>query len=123
MKRNVIEWAVLGISVLAIGALVITLVIEGLGETTPADPQVELRAADGYQAALGWVVPATVTNAGDQAVENVVLEAEATVDGEPETSELDIAFLPGGSSVDIAFSFSAQPEGEVTVRLVGYRLP
>ena len=33
MKRNIIEWAVLGVSVLAIAALVVTLVIEGLGET------------------------------------------------------------------------------------------
>lgn len=48
---------------------------------------------------------------------------EATVDGEPETSELEVPFLPRGSSVEIAFSFSAQPRDEVKVRLVGFRTP
>ena len=123
MKRNPVEWIVLGVSVLAIVLLVGMLVIEGLGETTPADPQVELRTAEAHQTSHGWVIPATVRNAGEQAVEGVIIEAEGMVDGEPETSELDVAFLPGGSSVDISFAFSARPESEVTVRLVGYRLP
>ena len=123
MKRNAVEWVVLGVSVVAIALLVVSLVLEGLGEVTPADPRVSLQVAEGRQTSLGWVIPATVTNAGDQSVENVVIEAEAMVDGEPETSELDVAFLPGGSTVDVAFSFSAQPSGEVSVRLVGYRVP
>lgn len=123
MKRNIIEWAVLAASAIAITVLVAALVVEGLNEDRPANPQVELRPAEARQGSLGWILPATVRNDGDVAVETVILEAQATVAGELETSELEVSFLPGGSSVDVAFAFSAQPSDEVTVRLVGFRLP
>ena len=123
MKRNVVEWAVLAISVLSITVLVAALVIEGLNEHRPANPQVVLHIDEARLGTLGWILPATVRNDGDVAAEAVVLEAEATIDGEPETSEQEVPFLPGRSSADLAFSFSAQPSGEVTVRLVGFRLP
>lgn len=123
MKRNAVEWAVLAVSVLAIALLVGALVVEGLNESRPANPQVELHADEARSGTLGWIVPATVSNDGDEAVQAVILEAEATVNGEPEVSELEVPFLPAGSSVELAFSFSAQPSSEVTVRLVGFRLP
>jgi len=123
MKRNVVEWAVLALSILAITTLVAALVIEGLSERRPANPTVELKTAEARLGALGWILPATVTNEGDAAVEAVILEAEATVDGELETSELEVPFLPAAGSVDVAFSFSAQPSDEVKVRLVGFREP
>jgi len=123
VKRNVVEWAVLAVSVLAIVLVVGALVVEGLNETRPANPHVELHADQARQGTLGWIVPATVSNDGDQAVEAVILEAEATVNGEPETSKLEVPFLPADSSVDLAFSFSGQPSDEVQVRLVGFRIP
>lgn len=123
MRRNPVEWAVLAVSVLAITILVTALAIEGLSERRPANPQVELRPAEARLGSLGWILPATVSNGGDIAAEAVILEAEATVDGEAETSELEVPFLPAASSVEIAFSFSAQPSDEVKVRLVGFRVP
>ncbi len=123
MKRNIVEWAVLAVSVLAIALLVATLVVEGLSERRPANPQVELRPEEARQGSLGWIVPATVFNEGDQAAEAVVIEATATVAGESETSELEVNFLPAATEVEIAFAFSAAPSGEVTVRLVGFRVP
>jgi uncharacterized protein (TIGR02588 family) len=121
--RNAVEWSVLAVSVLGILVLVVVLVVEGLGESRPADPQVELRTSEARQASLGWIVPASVTNAGDEAAEAVMLEATAEIAGEAEVSEIEVNFLPAGSAVEIAFSFSAQPTGEVTVRLVGFRQP
>lgn len=123
MKRNVVEWAVLAMSVLGITALVALLVIEGLSEQRPANPQVELRPTEARTGTLGWILPATVTNEGDIAAKAVILEAEATIDGELEASELEVPFLPGRSSVDLSFAFSAQPSDEVKVRLVGFREP
>lgn len=123
MKRNAVEWLVLAASVLAIVALVGVLVAEGLRETHPPSPTVELRPAEARQAPTGWIVPATLANAGDRAAQAVVLEATATVAGEEESSELEVDFLPAGSSVDVAFAFSAAPDGEVTVRLVSFREP
>jgi uncharacterized protein (TIGR02588 family) len=123
VKRNVIEWAVVAVSVVAIAVLVSVLLADGLRESNAADPRVELHEDEGRQAAMGWIVPATITNDGDSPAEAVVVEAEATVSGETEASELEVAYLPAGSSVEIAFSFSAQPEAEISVRLIGYQLP
>ena len=123
MKRNAVEWAVVIVALLSIALLVGVLVVEAFNGSRPPDPSIELRQSEAHQGTLGWIVPATVTNVGDQAAEAVVLEATATVEGEEETSELEVNFLPGGTEVEIAFSFSAAPTGEVTVRLVGYRVP
>lgn len=123
MKRNAVEWIVLATSVIAILALVVVLVIEGLASARPADPQIELRPAEARQATLGWIIPATLSNAGDEAVEAVLLEASAQVGEAPEVSSLEVDFLPAGTDVEVAFSFSRQPSGDVTVRLVGYRVP
>ena len=123
MKRNAVEWAVLLVSIAGIVALVGVLVAEGIAESRPPDPEVRLRSAEARQATLGWIVPADVANGGDQAVEAVVLEATATVGGIDESSEIEVNFLPAGTTVEVAFAFSGQPDGEVTVRLVGYRMP
>jgi uncharacterized protein (TIGR02588 family) len=123
VRRNALEWAVLIISVVAIVALVGVLIAEGLNEGRPASPSIELRQADARQAPAGWIIPADATNDGDEAAVAVVFEASAQVAGEQETSEIEIDFLPGSTSVEVAFAFSAQPDGEVSVRLVGFRLP
>ena len=123
MKRNPIEWAVLGTSVLAIAVLVGVLVLEGLTGNGPANPTVELQPDEGYQGGIGWIIPATVHNVGDEPAEAVVIEATATIDGEPEASEVEVPFVPAGSMVDVAFAFSERPEGEVTLRLVSFQVP
>ncbi len=123
MKRNPLEWAVLGTSVLAIVVLVVVLVMEGLDGGGPANPTVELRPDEGYQGGIGWIIPATVQNVGDESAEAVVIEAEATIDGESEVSELEVPFAPAGSTIDVAFAFSARPEGDVALRLISFRVP
>ena len=123
MKRNAVEWTVIAVSVLAIGLLVGVLVVEGLCESRPPDPTIEVRLDEAREGALGWIVPATVTNDGDEAAEAVVIEATATVNGLDETSEQAINFLPAGTEVELAFAFSAEPDGAITVRLLGQRLP
>lgn len=123
MKRNAVEWAVVIVSTLSIALLVGVLVVEGVNESRPPNPTIEVRLAEARESALGWIVPVTITNEGDQAAEAVVIEATATVDGENETSEQEVNFLPAGTEVELAFAFSAAPDGEVTFRLVGYRVP
>ena len=123
MKRNAVEWAVVITSVVSIALLVGVLVVEGFNESRPANPTVELRIAEARQGALGWIVPASLTNDGDEAAQAVMIEATATVAGETETSELEVDFLPAGTEVEIAFAFSAQPSDEVKIRLVGFRVP
>lgn len=124
MKRNWLEWAALLVSVVAIGAVVVLLVFDGLaGAGRPAEPILMLHADQAREAELGWLLPATASNAGDMAAESVVLEATAEVGGEMETSELEVAFLPPGSEVKVVFGFSAEPSGPIEVRLVSYLTP
>lgn len=123
MKRNVVEWTVLVVSVAAIVVLVGALVLEGLRGGGPPDPAVTLHADRGDASAHGWTLPATVRNVGDEAAEEVAIEASAEVAGTTETSELVIDFLPVGTAVEAAFSFSGEPAGEVTVRVVSFTVP
>ncbi len=123
MRQNVLEWAALAVSAVAIGLVAVLLVVEGLGAMSAADPTLTLRPEEGRAVALGWSVPGTMSNTGRDAAEAVVVEASATVDGVEETSEVEVMFLPGGSSVDVEFGFSGQPEGVIEARLVGYRVP
>jgi len=123
VRHNALEWAALTVSALAIGLVAILLMLEGLGATVPTDPALVLRPEEGRAIALGWSVPGTLTNAGRDAAEDVVVEVTAMVDGEEETSEIEVPFLPGGSSVDVELGFSARPDGEIESRLVGYSVP
>ena len=123
MKRNIIDWLVLGLSVLAIAVLVVLLVIDGLDGTRAVDPTVTLHSGEARSGQMGWIVPATVANDGDVAAEVVVIEATAQVAGTTETSEVEINFLPAGTEVEVAFVFSQQPQGEIATRLVSFRIP
>jgi len=115
---------VLSVSVVAVVGLVGFLAIDGItDEGRPPEPRVELFAEAAYELAGGWIIPATVMNDGDEAAEALALRATATVDGAEEESEISIDYLPPGSDVDVSFGFSAEPEGEVTVETVSFRLP
>ncbi|HWH23620.1 MAG TPA: hypothetical protein VNW68_01880 [Candidatus Limnocylindria bacterium] len=123
MKRNIVEWAVLGVSIVAIVALVAVLLAESVAPARPPEPVIRLQPAAARASEAGWIVPATVVNAGNQPAEAVFVEASATVAGNAETSQLEVNYLPAGTTIELAFAFSAQPDGDVTVRLVGFRIP
>ncbi len=76
-----------------------------------------------YVGEHGWYLPATVNNGGDSASEAVQLRATAMVAGEEEESEVTVDYLPAGSGVEVTFVFSGEPEGEVSVQPIGFRLP
>lgn len=124
MRKNWVEWVALGVSLLAIAAVVGYLVFDGIaGGGTRAMPQATLDPGGGYATELGYVVPAAVRNAGDAPAERVVLEASTQIDGEREVSSLEIDFLPVESEVEVYFGFPSEPEGEVTVRIVSFQVP
>lgn len=124
MRQNWVEWVALVISGLAVVGVVGFLVVDGLRDEGRAPtPIVELRRSEAYVTDHGWIVPATVTNDGDRAAEALVLRATATVDGAEEEAELTVDYLPAGTSVEVSIGFSAEPEGGVTVQVVGFRLP
>ena len=124
MKRNAVEWVGLGISVAALAVLVGLLVVDAVsGGDEPPQPAVTLRLDEAYEAPNAFLIPATVRNSGDLSAESVLVEATATVAGNEEISPQEIDFLAAESEVEITFGFSGRPEGEVGVRVVGFRQP
>ncbi len=124
MRRNWVEWVALGISVAAIVGVVAFLVVDGLTDADhPPEPRVVLQPDAAYETDTGWILPATVTNDGDRPAEALMLRATATVDGSEEESDVAIDYLPSGTDVEISFGFSAEPDGDVTVTTIGFRLP
>ncbi|MDQ3691767.1 MAG: hypothetical protein M3406_17380 [Chloroflexota bacterium] len=124
MRQNWLEWVVLGVSVAAVVGLVGFLLVDGITDQgRPPEPRVELMAEAAYEVPGAWIIPATVLNDGDEAAEALALRATATVDGAEEESEVSVDYLAPGTSVDVSFGFSGPPEDEVTVQVVGFRLP
>lgn len=124
MRQNWLEWVALGVSVIAVIGVVGFLLVDGLrDEGEPPNPIVELHADRAYASEHGWIVPATVTNGGDEAAEALMLRATATVAGDEEESELTVDYLPAGTAVEVSFGFSAEPEGSPAVQVIGFRLP
>lgn len=124
MRQNWVEWVALAVSVLAVVGVVGFLIVDGIrDEGKPPTPIVELHRAEAYPTDHGWIVPATITNEGDTAAVALVLRSTAVVGGEPEESEITVDYLPAGTSVEVSLGFSAEPSGEVTVQVIGFRLP
>jgi uncharacterized protein (TIGR02588 family) len=124
MRRNILEWLALAVSAIAIALVAGYLVIDGLtGSSVAPQPTITVHESEGQETELGWSVPATLSNTGDEAAEAVVVEATAQVAGEEESSEYQVDFLPSRSEVEIVFGFSGRPEGAIDVRLVGFRRP
>ncbi|HET9755448.1 MAG TPA: hypothetical protein VFP66_03015 [Candidatus Limnocylindrales bacterium] len=124
MKRNWLEWAILVVSVAVVVALVGYLLVSGFVTGGPAMIRLEVTAAevaDGQDD--GWLVPLTVRNEGGKAAVSIVVEGTAIVAGAEESSELTVDLLAAGSEVELVLGFSAQPEGEVKVRVVGFETP
>jgi uncharacterized protein (TIGR02588 family) len=124
MRQNWLEWVALAVSAVVLVALIGFLVYDGATDTgRPPSPAVELHLDEAYTIDGGWIVPATVRNDGEVAAEAIVLRATTTVGDGEEESELALDYLPAGTEVEISFGFSAAPESEVSVQVVGFRLP
>lgn len=124
MRQNWLEWTALAVSVVALVAVVGFLVVDGIADQgRPPQPQVTLHEGKAYRVEGGWMLPATVTNGGDSAAEAVVVRGTATVAGAEEESEVTLDYLPAGTDVEVTFGFTDEPDGDVSVRIVGFRLP
>ena len=124
MRQNWLEWVAVAISAAAVAGIVGFLVVDGLTDAgRPPEPVISLQTDAAYDVGDGWILPAIATNAGDESAKALALRATATVDGVEEESEISIDYLPAGTDVEFSFAFSSEPDGEVMVSIVGFRLP
>ena len=124
MKRNWLEWVILGLSVAVVVLPVGFLLFTGMTNGGPAVIRAEVAAAGPVEGPDGgWLVPLTVRNEGGQVATSIAVEGTALVAGKEESSELTIDLLAADSTVDLVLGFSGQPEGEVRVRVVGFEKP
>jgi uncharacterized protein (TIGR02588 family) len=123
---SVAEWTTLGISIAILVTIVglVTYLYVGGGERPPVivvETQVqELRQDEG-----GYYLPVTIRNEGDATVENVQVGAELdTGSGQPETTQITVAFLAGGEQVEGTFVFEHDPlQGELTTQVTSFQEP
>jgi uncharacterized protein (TIGR02588 family) len=124
MKRNALEWAILAVSVVAIVGIVGFLLVEAVADGgRPAAVGATAEMERGVAAEDGWLVPIRVYNRGGTAALSVTVEVTGTVEGTEEVSELTVDVLAGGSEVELLAGFSARPEADVAIRIVGLETP
>jgi uncharacterized protein (TIGR02588 family) len=123
MRRNWLERAILVVSVVTIALLVGYLAIDAATGGEQADIAVTAHREEAQTTTVGWEVPVTVRNAGRSPASALTIEASARVAGEEETSDLVLDLLPAGSEVELVAGFSAEPDGEIAFRVIGYESP
>ena len=123
MRQNWLEWAVLGSSVVVIVALVGYLAVTAVSTATPPAISVVAHPDEARSTDAGWEVPVTVRNDGGEAALTVAIEGTASVGGETETAQLEVDLLGPGTQEELVLRFSAAPDGELELRLVGFSLP
>ena len=124
MKRNPLELAILTVSLATVIALIAYLSNDALlGTGSAASFRVDVGTGAAANGGDGWLVPLRVRNSGGQAALDVTLVGRASVDGVDETSQLTVGVLAAESSAELVLGFSAHPDGEVTIRIVGFEAP
>lgn len=124
MKRNALEWVILIASLAAIIGVVGFLVVEAVADGgRPASVGAVVDMDRGVATDDGWLMPVRVYNRGGSAALSVAVEVKAIVGGAEEVSELTVDVLAGGSEVELQAGFSAEPDGDVAVRVVGLETP
>ncbi len=124
VKKNALEWMVFAASLLLIAGVFGVLIHDAVTlERRPPDVRVEV--GEIKQQATNFVAPVTIRNEGDETAEDVQVEVELqTTNGEKETSEIAIPFVPRGARREgfAVFKNDART-GSLNARVKGYVQP
>lgn len=106
-----LEWGVRITSLAVLAALVGFVVINGLSSDQPSLLTGQVTHDDIDQRNGTWVVPATITNAGDESLVNVSADLVLSDgdDDEIESASVTISLLGAGASEDVEFRFERDP--------------
>jgi uncharacterized protein (TIGR02588 family) len=123
-EKNWLEWSVFAVSLLLVVTVVAYLAYDAVSSAdTPPDLAVQLGAPE--QHAGYFAVPITVTNAGHQTAEGVVVEVVVERSGEQEQAQLELAYIPRQSQREgwVTFEQDPQTADSMTARAIGYEQP
>lgn len=125
VKKNWVEWAVFGVSLVLVLFTLAYLTYDALtlGDTPPS---MEVRTGAPLERPGNFIVPVTVINHGDQTAEGVIVEVVLETNGEEkERAEFDIAFLPRRATREGWVTFQTDPRtaGQIKTRVLGYEKP
>lgn len=122
-QRSAAEWTAFAAASVVLSIVVGLLAADLAGTREGIQLTVQVEGSSTTEAG-GVHVPVRVANTGDEAAADVLVRAELIVGGTTTDGELAVDFLAGGASEDLVFVFPADPrDGELTLRVVGYRRP
>ena len=115
--RTTAEWVSLGVSLLIVLALagLVTYDYFATGNEPPTievTPQLEQVRQEGD----AFYLPVEVANTGDQTAQDVSVEVALQAgEGDPESAQFTVAFLPGGGTEEAVVVFREDPSrGEIS---------
>lgn len=123
-KAERLEWIVAAISSVIVLGLTGFILYEAVTKTG-SEPDIRMAIERGVPMTDGYVVEITVRNDGHATVSDVQIEGTAELgDGETETGNVTINYLPAASGIEVGLGFSREVDPEqVTLRVLGYSYP
>ncbi|NJM72953.1 MAG: TIGR02588 family protein [Scytonema sp. RU_4_4] len=123
-KRTLAEWLTFGAA-----SFILTVVVSLVGYTwlneKDEPPVLAVNNKAIREVNEQFYVSFEVLNTGGETAESVQIMAQLQIDGEiEETGDMQIDFLSGGEKEQGAFIFKRDPrQGQLTIRVTGYKLP
>ena len=124
-KRSFAEWLSFGIAIFLVAVLVSLVVYRWVTQEN-TEPVMTLKREETIRQEEGqFYVPFTVTNTGGSTAASVRVVGELLVEEKlEEAGEQEISFLSAGEEASGVFIFTRNPEeGELIIRVTGYKLP
>ncbi len=122
-QKNWLEWSVFALSALLITGVISFLVYESAAIGN-APPDIHLQVGTPEPRTGYFAVPIEVINKGDHTAEGVHIEVALKTEGQEETGDFEIAFLPRRGSREAWVTFKRDPSaGKLEARVLGYEKP
>jgi uncharacterized protein (TIGR02588 family) len=123
LRTSVLEYVIAGL-----GLALVLAALGFMGYRALADdnrpPEISLEVLRVTRSSGGYLVLLEARNSGDETAAELTVEGTVERPGqEPETSEVTFDFVPPDSVREGGLFFQADPEGALTLKLLGYREP
>ena len=112
-----LEWAMGGLGLLIVLAVLAVVVMEASGPRLPASPEARLQSA--RPVAGRWLAEVEVRNSGDRTA--AAVEVEGRLGDQTATATLD--YLPARGRETVVLTFDADPRGAVELSVPGWAEP